>query len=116
MMFDFWSSIVVIADRSIDALVVIVNSNRQNFFCLILSDHILVEMFFYLLRLQRGLLKLGNSPCRRHRIINGFILFLNNLIAQFDTFIAYIHIRTGNQFFDIILVFAAERAFTFRLS
>jgi hypothetical protein len=40
----------------------------------------------------------------------GLRLFADDVVAQLDAFIADEHRRTGNQFADLVLALAAERA------
>jgi hypothetical protein len=73
-------------------------ATASDFFGHVLFDHVVV---------QPGLDLLGNHQVFK---IAGlfFILFFDDLAAQLDALVADIYRRSGNQLFDLFLVFPAE--------
>jgi len=89
----------VFVDIQLNALVMIVNGHREDFFRPILTDYVLVKDLLD----SSGLRNLG-GPCRPLPLI----LLGNDVIAELYAFIADINRRTGNQFFDFILTFSTK--------
>src|SRR4029453_13323702 len=85
---------------AIYALVVIVNRNRQDLFCPLLADYVLVKD-----SLDFGWL--GNI--RRRALILVVVNFLgDNIITQVDAFVAKINCRTRYQLANLVLALAAK--------
>jgi hypothetical protein len=77
------------------------------FFGAILANHVLVKRAAQLMRRgQRRALALT----RLARGGRGDLLFMQNVVAQLDAFVADIYLRALNQLFDFMLTLAAERA------
>ena len=85
----------------IDAFVVIVNCDRQDLLGVALADDIIVQ---HLENLGRG----RDAFPGFHQ--GGFVLFPDDLHAQFDAFIANEYRRTRNQLADLVLALSAEGA------
>src|SRR5262249_42272869 len=85
----------------VEALVVVVNRDRQNLLRVILADHVVVENF-------ANLLWRRNSVARLHQ--RGFVLLANDVHAKFDALVADENGRPGNELAHLVLALAAERA------
>src|SRR5690606_37887464 len=86
----------------INALVVIIYRNRQRFLRLFLANDILIQDVANFLRLR-------NFFQIEFLFVSEFLFY--NLRAQFDALVTYINARSGNKLADLLLRFAAERAF-----
>src|SRR3954467_5115776 len=84
----------------LDALVVVVDGDRQDLLRGVLPDHVLLEERVDLLRL-RQLLELELRGLRE--------LFLDDLVAEIDALVADVHAGTGDELLDLLLRFPAER-------
>jgi len=85
----------------LNTLVMVVNRHRERLLCAILADHIAVEEVVDLLRLG----KLSEAELSTFGE-----LFLDDLVAQIDTFVADVDTRTSDELLDLLLALAAERA------
>jgi hypothetical protein len=83
-----------------DALVVVIDSNRQNFFCMLLAHHIAIEEIFYLQ---------GRGHMRR-RAWSLLLALSNNLIAQTNALVANINGGARNQLANLLLRFPTKGA------
>src|SRR6202035_4783294 len=87
--------------RVIEALVMIVNSNRQDPLGLRLPDDVIVQ-------------NLADLPGSRDAVAGfykrGFVLLADDIHAKFDAFIADENRRAGNELAHLMLAFAAKRA------
>jgi hypothetical protein len=95
---------LVLLVEMLQALVVVVHSNRENFLRAFLTNHILVKDFTDFLRTRQiglGQARLDTRAC---------CFIANDFVAQVDTFITDEHRRAGNQFFNLMLALAAKRA------
>src|ERR1051326_4029631 len=93
--------IVIPHRRRIDAFVVIVDCDRQRFLRSLLTDHVLVQNVFDLLR--------------RRDLCNGFgnlslLVLRENLVAQSNALVADVDRRAGDEFPDRVFRLSAERA------
>ncbi len=85
------------------ALVVVVDGNRQRALGRFLPNHVVVEIGLDLRRCRQFALGvLGDCACRQ--------FVANDLVAQLDAFVADKHRRTGNQLLHLVLALAAEGA------
>src|SRR5712691_4270852 len=85
----------------LDALVVVVHGHRQGLLGLVLADHVRVEELVDLPRLGQAVpLELGGLG----------ELFLDDLVAEVDALVAYVHARAGDELLDLLLTLTAERA------
>ena len=84
----------------LQALVMVVNSYREDLFGRILFDNIFIQHGLYLFRDQKIL--------RTADVF--FRLLFNDLTAELNAFIADIYGRTGYQLGDLFLVFSTEGA------
>ena len=100
-MFDFASSTSLFFAGVREALVVVVDGDRQHALGVGLADHVVVENLQDLLRGRHAVARL------HHR---GLVLLADDVHAQFDAFIADEHRRAGDQLADLVLALAAERA------
>src|SRR5262245_61242241 len=75
--------------------------DREHLLGVILTDDIVVENFAYLLRGR-------NAVARLHQ--RGLVLLVDDVHAQFDTFVADEHGRAGDELAHLVLALAAERA------
>src|ERR1700716_1795293 len=85
----------------IEALVVIVDRDRQHLLRMALTDHVIVEDLADFLRGR-------NAVARLHQ--RGFVLLADDIHAQFDAFVADEYGGTRDQFADFMLALATERA------
>jgi hypothetical protein len=85
----------------VDALVVVVDRDRQHLLGMALADHIIVQDL-------EDLGRRGNALARLHE--RGFVFLADDLHAQFDAFIADEHGRARNQLTDLVLALSAEGA------
>src|SRR5712664_3587412 len=92
---------VVMLGLVIEALVVIVDGDREHLFGMALTDHIVVENLADLLRRR-------NPVARLHQ--RGLVFLTDDVHAQFDAFVADEYGGTRDQFADFVLALAAERA------
>ena len=100
-MFDFASSTSLFLVPCVEALVVIVDRDREHPLGVILADHVVVED-------RADLARRGHAVARLHQ--GGLVLFADDVHAQLDAFIADEHGRAGDQLADLVLALAAERA------
>jgi hypothetical protein len=84
-----------------EALIVVVDRDREDPFGAILADHIIVEHFANLGRSRNAIASLHE---RRLRFL------ADDVVAQLDAFIADEHSRPGDELSDLMLRFPAERA------
>src|SRR5712672_2401750 len=92
---------VAVLGLVIEALVVVVNGDRQHLLRMVLADHIIVENLADFLRRR-------NAVARFHQ--RRLVLLADDVLAQLNAFVANEHGRTGNQLAHLVLVLAAERA------
>jgi hypothetical protein len=92
---------VVVLRGVVQALVVVVDGDRQHAFGVELADHIGIEN-------RADLLRRGNAITRLDQRV--LVLFTNDVHAQLDAFVANEHGRPGNQLSDLVLALAAEGA------
>src|SRR5271170_266154 len=85
----------------IEALIVVVNGDRQNALGLGLTYHIIVENLADFARGRDAVLAFDER---------GLALLADDVHAQFDAFIADEHRRAGDELADLVLALAAERA------
>ena len=93
--------LVIARRRGVDALVVIVDRDRQRLLRVLLPDHVLVEDVLDLVRRRDLSDRLGNLAL--------FVLS-ENLVAEGDALVANVDRRAGNELPDRVFRFAAERA------
>src|SRR6266702_267301 len=85
----------------LNALVVVVHGHRQGLLGLVLADYVRVEELVDLARLRQAVpLELGGLG----------ELFLDDLVAEVDALVAYVHARAGDELLDLLLTLTAERA------
>src|SRR5205807_1443254 len=75
--------------------------DREHLFGVILTDHIVVKNFTYLLGGR-------NAVARLHQ--RGLVLLADDVHAQLDALVADKHGRPGNELAHLVLALAAERA------
>ena len=92
---------VVMLGLMIEALVVIVHSDREHLFGMVLADHVVVEDLADFLRRR-------NAVARLHQ--RGLVLLADDVHAQLDALVADEHGRAGNELAHLVLALAAERA------
>ena len=92
---------VAVLAGGVDALVVVVDRDREHLLGVALADHIIVEDL-------EDLRRRGHAVARLHE--GGLVLLADDLHAQFDAFIADEHRRARNQLADLVLALAAEGA------
>src|SRR5271163_3660679 len=85
----------------VEALVMIVDRDRQNALSLGLTDHIVVEDLTDFARGRDAVLAFDER---------GLALLADDVHAQFDALIANKHRRAGDELADLVLALAAERA------
>ena len=96
---------IILLAEVLQTLVMVVDRDRQNLLGLLLTNHILVEALTDFMRCRQ----IGLD--RKTTFLLGDGGFVpDDFIAQVDTFIADEDRRAGNQFFDLMLALAAERA------
>jgi hypothetical protein len=88
------------AFRELDAFVVLINGDRQTLFRFVLTDNVFVQKRFYFLRLWKS-----SADSR----VFGLFVIIDYFVTDVYTFVANVHTRSGNQFFDLILRFTAKR-------
>ncbi len=92
---------VAVVRADLDALVVVVDRDREHLLRPLLIDHVLVEEREDLLRLRKLVeLQLGGLG----------ELFLDDLVAQVDALVADVDAGTGDQLLDLLLALPAEGA------
>src|SRR4029077_4499135 len=85
----------------LDALVVVVHGHRQGLLGLVLADHVRVEELVDLPRLGQAVpLELGGLG----------ELLLDDLIAEINALVAYVHAWAGDELLSLFLALTAERA------
>ena len=92
---------VVVLGGMGEALVVVVDGDRQHALGVGLADDVVVENLADLLRRRHAVARL------HHR---GLVLLADDVHAQLDAFVADEDGRTGDQLADLVLALAAERA------
>src|ERR1022692_4931181 len=85
----------------LDPLVVVVHRDRQGLLGLFLADHIRVEELV-------DLAGLGQAVPFEFGRLGQFLL--DDLVAQIDALVADVHTWAGNEFLDLLLTLATERA------
>ena len=90
------------ADLGVDALVVVVDGDREDLLRAVLADHVLVE----------DVLDLGRLGDRRQAEALRLLLDLlgDDVVAQADALVADVDGGPGDQLLDLLLALAAERA------
>ena len=78
----------------------VMHRHAQHALGMALADHVIVQHFAYLTRRRHPIARLYEM---------GFVLFANDVHAEFDTFIANEHGRARNQFTDLMLRLTAKR-------
>ncbi len=91
---------VVVLGLVIEPLVVIVNRDREHFLRVLLADHIIVQ------NLADFLWRRDAVP-RFHQ--RGFVLFTDDIHAEFNAFVADEDGRSRDQLADFVLALPAER-------
>src|SRR5436190_10713377 len=86
----------------LDALVVVVDRDRELFLGLFLADDVLVEELFDFLGHRKG----GAGAAARLEPV----VVRDDVVADLDTFIADEHGRTRDQLADVVLILVTERA------
>jgi hypothetical protein len=92
---------VAVLGLVIQALVVIVNRDRENLLCVVLADDVVVEHF-------ADIGRCGDTIAGFHQ--RGLVLFTDDVHAEFDAFVADENRRTCDELADFVLALAAERA------
>src|SRR6266699_4657942 len=92
---------VVVLGLMIEALVVIVDGDREHLLGVALADHVIVENLADFLRGR-------NAVARLHQ--RGFVLLADDIHAELNALVADEHSGTRDQFADLVLALAAERA------
>jgi hypothetical protein len=92
---------VVVLGLMVESLVVIVDRDGEHLFGVILTDHVVVENFAYLIGGRHAVARLHQR---------GFILLADNVHAKFDALLADKHGRAGDELAHLVLALAAERA------
>jgi len=92
---------IVVLRRVVEAFVMVVNGDRQNFLRTALPDHIVIENVANFLRGR-------DTVPRLHQ--RGLVLLANDIHAQLDTFIANENSRAGDQLANLVLALAAKGA------
>ena len=87
----------------LDALVVVVDRDRQHLLGLVLADDVFVEDVL-------DLPGLGQFLHVRSQGLLNLQLFRDDIVAELDALVADVHRRSGDEFLDLFLAFAAERA------
>ena len=92
---------VVVLRRVVQALVVVVDRDREHLLGVRLADDIVVQDLPDLLRRRHAVLGLGERD---------FVLFADDIHAELDAFIADEHGRSGDELAHLVLALPAERA------
>ena len=87
---------------AVDAFVVIVDGHREDFLGPFLADDVFVEELLYLHRF-------GYFRARAGKLL-ALVFFGDNIVAELNAFVADEARRSRDQFLDVFLVLAAERA------
>ena len=82
-------------------LVMIMHRNGKNALGVELADDIVIQHLADFHRRRNAIIRLHQSA---------FMLFANDIHAQFDAFVANEYRRSGNQFSHFVLAFTAEGA------
>ncbi len=90
------------AFHEIDALVVIVDGDRERLFGLFLPNYVIIQKRFNIDRLRHAQLNLG--------AFLALALFGDNVVAELNALIANINARSSDQFLDLFLALTAEAA------
>jgi hypothetical protein len=85
----------------IEALVVIVNGDRQHLLGMALADHVIVQHLADFLRRR-------DAVARLHQ--RRLVLLADDVHAEFDALVADEYGRTRNEFADFVLALSTERA------
>ena len=102
-MFDFCSSTSSARAAGVDALVVVVDRDRERLLGALLTDHILVEDVI-------DLFGLGDVPEPEVLVDVLVELFFDDLVAELDALIANVDAGAGDQLAHLLLRLAAEAA------
>ena len=102
-MFDFCSSTSSAVPPAVDALVVVVDRDRQRLLGALLTDHVLVEDVI-------DFFGLGNVSEPEILVDVLVELFLDDLVAELDALVANVDAGAGDQFAHLLLRLAAEAA------
>ena len=82
-------------------LVVVINSNSELFLSVILTNHILI---------QTGTNLMGCWQTFAHTFLDSLTSFLgDDVCTKVDTFVTNKNIRSSNELFNFVLIFATER-------
>src|SRR5690606_13427126 len=92
---------VVVLAAALDALVMVVDRDRERALGALLPDDVLVEHL-------EDLARLGQRTARRLRLL--LELLADDVVAQLDAFVADEHARARDQLADLVLALPAERA------
>ena len=87
---------------SIDPLVVVMYCNREDFFGILLSYHIIIKNFFYFCRFEQFMLKFFSMLI--------LIFFLHYFIAEVNAFVTNVDRWPCNYFLYFFLCFPTKRA------
>ena len=93
--------LALLARARLEPLVVVVDGNREDLLCRLLADHVLVE---------DGLDLVGFRQLVAATLGALVELLADDVVAELDTFVADEHRRPGDQFANLVLTLAAERA------
>ena len=100
-MFDFCELDLASLDRHLDALVVVVDRDREGALRLLLADDVVVQDLVDLLRARQVVeVELRGSG----------ELLVDDLVAEIDALVADVDAGTGDQLLDLPLALAAEAA------
>ena len=100
-MFDFASSTSLFRGRVVQALVVVVDGDREHLLGVVLADHVVVQDLVDLERRRHAVARLHQR---------GLVLLADDVHAQLDAFVADEDGRAGDQLADLVLALAAEGA------
>src|SRR5262249_50614032 len=92
---------IVVLGLVVETLIVIMDSDREHLFGVILTDDIVIENFAYFLRGR-------NAVARLHQ--RGPVLLADDVHAQFDASVADKYGRAGDELAPLVLALAGERA------
>ena len=102
-MFDFCSSTSSARAAGVDALVVVVDRDRERLLGALLTDHVLVEDVIDLFRL--------GDVAKPQVLVDVLVeLFFDDLVAELDTLVADVDAGAGDQLANLLLRLAAEAA------